>query len=55
MSAKNKHVNEIFQPLLNSLLPEVENEKQICPECGGKLHPVYGFCTECDYVDNLML
>ena len=54
MSKRNEHVNEVFQPLLNSLLPEVENDQHVCPKCGGKLYPVYGFCMnkECYYSED---
>lgn len=34
MSKRNEHINEVFQPFLNSLLPEVEKGEAKCPECG---------------------
>jgi len=46
MSKRNEHVNEIFQPFLNSLLPEVEKDEVKCPECNSKLKFESGFDTD---------
>jgi ribosomal protein L37AE/L43A len=53
MSKRNEHINEVFQPFLNSLLPEVEKDELKCPECNCKeifrYRGIYG-CKECGFI-----